>query len=257
MSLHTSFAALLSAITISACGASGSSSDTQDANNTNVDASSIDASSIDASLADARLGPDAMPSAYSHTIAIDGTNDFSATDESFVTSSKGYTAYLAWDQTYLYVAVQGQDISSNDATRFVQLYLGTGSAGTTTGLSYNTQQPTLPFSADYHLRWKADNTFTGALSWDGSAWVDTLWDFTDDVVQSGDFLEFRIPRDDIGAPTELAVHISMINETNGNEFSFAAMPGNSFTDAYDPDFGNYYQFNLLGQTPPAGHTTLP
>ncbi len=204
---------------------------------------------------DASQAPDGMPATYAHTVLIDGSNDFDVA-ETFTTSSSGYTSYVAWDADYLYLAIQGADIASADATRFVLIYLGTAS-GSMAGVPYNTQEPALPFSANYHLRWKADNTFTNAMNWDGNAWVDAGWDFSDDVVQQGDFLEFRIPRSDIGSPARVSLYIGMINETNGVESSFAALPADSLSDGYDPDYTKYYDFDLQGTASPTSHNSLP
>ncbi len=99
---------------------------------------------------------------YFHTIAIDGVNDFAA-NETFATTTTGHTGYLAWDDTYLYVGVDGPDVGSGFSSNWVVVYLG-GPAGTTTGVTYNTQTPTLAFPAQYHVRWKTDNTFTDALT---------------------------------------------------------------------------------------------
>ena len=39
---------------------------------------------------------------------------------------------------------------------------------------YNTQEPGLPFDADYHFRWKVDNTYINMLDWNSgsSSWTD-------------------------------------------------------------------------------------
>ena len=179
---------------------------------------------------------------YYHTITIDGVNDFTS-DEMFAASSTGYSGYVAWDDTFVYLAMKGADVASNSAVRWVVAYLG-GPAGTTTGQSYASQSPNLPFSARYHLRWKADNSYTNAQQWlaSGSAWTELGWDFTGDVFQGGDFIEMRVPLADIGSPTQLALHLNMVEESPG--WTYGSVPSTSVTDGSDPDYTRYYDFHL-------------
>ena len=53
------------------------------------------------------------PTAWKHTITIDGTNDFTS-DEIFTTTSdaSGYDAYMTWDATKFYVGYKGPDIAA-------------------------------------------------------------------------------------------------------------------------------------------------
>jgi hypothetical protein len=211
-----------------------------------------------ATFADAAQSPDAAPGSdagavtYAHTIAIDGTNDFTPADERFGTSTTDFYTFLAWDASYLYVGVEGADIGSGSASRFVLVYLG-GSGGTNIGQSYNNQEPALPFNARYHVRWRADNNLTGAQEYSASAWTDLSWDFTGDVYQTGNYLEMRIPLADIGSPTSLPIHVTLINEQSGGEWTFAGLPATSFTDGYDPDYGKYYELDIGGSTKPTAH----
>lgn len=201
--------------------------------------------------ADGAGGSDGGVIAYSHTIAIDGTNDFNSSDERFTTTTAAFFTYVAWDSQYLYVGVEGADVGSGSATRWVLIYLG-GTGGTTDGQSYNTQQPTLPFSARYHVRWRADNNLTEAQEYT-TAWTPLSWDFTGDVFQTGSYLEMRIPLADIGNPTQLPVHINLINEQGGGEWTFAGTPSTSFTDGYDQNYSAYYDFAIGGGLVPTAH----
>lgn len=212
---------------------------------------------------DAASTPDAAPAdgggiiAYSHTITIDGIDDFDATDETLSTSSTGYSAYAAWDTQYLYLGMNGADVSSGSSQRFWVVYIG-GASGTTAGVTYNTQEPVLPFAAQYHVRWKADNTYTNALEWNGAAWVDANWVFTGDIYQTGTFVEMRIPLADIGSPSTVNVVVSMVNETNGVEGTYAAAPSAAIaSDGYDPDFTRYFSFDRTSADPPAAQATKP
>jgi len=191
---------------------------------------------------------------YSHTIVIDGTNDFSVTDEQFATSSSGYAAYVAWDATHLYLGMEGPDLSSASSDLWVLVYLG-GASGSSTGQIYNSQQPTLPFAAATHVRWRVSNDYTNALGYSGT-WSDLGWDFTGDVYLSGTFMEMRIPLADIGSPASLDLAMYMINEAGGSEWSWAACPASAITDGHDPDLAAYYSFVIGGITVPTDHSPL-
>ena len=154
----------------------------------------------------------------SHTITIDGNKDFLSGYEQFPTTSASYYGYVTWDSTYLYLGMEGADIDSNDAAKWILIYLdGIATNTSTTGRTYNTQAPTLPFSAGYHIAWSTDNGSTTAMTYDGASWSDASWDFTGDVSQSGTFMEMRIPLADIGVtpPATVNLHMSMINEAGG------------------------------------------
>jgi len=193
---------------------------------------------------------------YSHTITIGSGNDFNA-DETFVTTSSGYTGYISWDATHVFVGMDGADVGSNNASRFFLVYIS-GTPGTNLGQVYGTQSPQLPFNARWHIRWKADGSFTGAREWDGSQWVDKTWDFAGHVAKSGNYVELAIERQTLGYPAKVAVHLSMINETAGNEWTFAGVPSTSWTpDGYDPNYSKYYEFDLQSPKAPNDYLPLP
>ncbi|MHC4647623.1 MAG: hypothetical protein ACYTBJ_19325 [Planctomycetota bacterium] len=198
--------------------------------------------------------PDCTAS-YSHTIIIDGSKDFVAA-ETFATSTVGHTGYFSWDSSYLYLGMEGAQVGSANSNIWLLLYIG-GSPGATTGMLYNTQQPGLPFSARYHIRWNAGSTNTDAQQFNGATWTDTGWDFTGDVYQTGDYIEMRIPLADIGSPAAVSAHLSMTNETVASEWTFAGVPSTSFSDAYDPDYSSYFQFDLTAASPPGDYSPLP
>lgn len=198
------------------------------------------------------LFPATTPATSFHTITVDGTNDF-ASDED-VAGTSGSTWYFTWDAANFYFGVNASDVSSGSSTRWVHLYLDTSpqptptsGAGSTSGLLYNTQQPALPFTADYHFRWKADNTYNNLQSWNGSAWVDAGATFGGagdaQVFQSGTFLEGRISRSFLGNPTSLYVSGSMINEQSFGEYTYFMTPSSN-SDAYDTNYTNYFGFAL-------------
>ena len=201
-------------------------------------------------------GNDPNCAAYSHTIVIDGVKDFTD-DEAFATSSGvGYTGYISWDSSYLYIGMEGADVAGGSTTKWVLVYVG-GPVGTTTGLMYNKQQPSLAFGAQYHLRWRTDGLFVNGQEYIGAGWVDAGWNLTGDVFQSGQYVEMRMALADIGSPTTVRVHINMILETAMIEWSYAAVPSTSFIDGYDPDYTKYYEFDLSSTPAPNSYNPLP
>ena len=193
------------------------------------------------------------PIPWSHTLAMDGVNDFTM-DETFTTSTGSFTGYVTWDTASLYLGMEGADVGAGDANRWVLAYLG-GVGGTTTGALYNTQQPGLVFAARYQVRWRADNGLTELLSWDGATWSAT--GATVEASQNGTFVELRVPLAELGSPSLLPVHLSMINEVGLGEWSWAAMPAASFTDGYDPDYTQYLEFDLRSSSAPVDYPPLP
>lgn len=192
---------------------------------------------------------------YSHTIIIDGTNDFNANENFTTTSSPNYEGYMAWDQDYIYFGLYGDDFISSTSNKWVLIYIGNGSIGTTTGQAYTSQTPTLPFSATHHIRWRLDDTDLTAYEWTGS-WTNALWDFIGDAYRdtSNKFFELRIPLVDIGSPSDVSVHISMIDEVA--PWTYAGVPSTSFTDGIDPNYATYFQFDLDGTKTPTEYTPI-
>ncbi len=197
---------------------------------------------------------------YFHTISIGPPNDFDAATERFASTSAGYSGYYAWDETWLYFGMEGADIGSNSATKWVSLYVSgsNGAPATTAGQTYNTQQSTLPFPATWHVRWKADNSLTTIQRWNGAAWEESGLSIAGDVYQSGTFLEMRLRRADLFGPAALVkAHLTMLNELAGVEATYAGVPSTSFTDGFDPTYSKYYELNLAGSAFPNAHQPLP
>lgn len=198
---------------------------------------------------------------YSHTITIDGVNDFSTTDESFASTSTGYTGYIAWDSAYVYFGMKGPDVANTSGTRWLLAYLGTpaaASSGTMVGQPYGggVLSPMLPFAASWHFRAKSGGDDYSSVMVHTNAWIESGFDLTGDIFRTGDFIEARIPLTDLGNPTTLRLHLSMINEQTGGQYTFAGVPQSSFTDAIDPDYTKYLELELGGCDAPTMYTPL-
>lgn len=204
----------------------------------------------------AEFSSDGFVTRYHHTIEIDGVDDWNG-DEGLATSTDGHVAQVAWDATHVYVGMRSPDVALGNGAVWVVFYFG-GAAGTGDGVLYNTQAPTLPFSARWHLRWRADNIYTDVLEYDGAAWSPGGWAIgKGDVYQQGELLELRVARSDLGDPDALELHVGVLREADLDEASWAACPQGSYVDGYDPDYTQYWSFDLLGSASPAEHVPLP
>ena len=215
----------------------------------------LDGGNLDAGSADAAAVP------YGHTIVIDGINDFTAA-ETFATSTAGYTLYVAWDTTYVYVGTRGSDVQSTATmNKWWLLYLAgdapTASTASTGGLTYNTQTPALPFPAAWHVRWKTTNDYTDAKSWVGGAWTASNLSFASNVFRGSgnDFVEMRIARSVLGNPATVRLVSAFINEAGGSEGTFAGAPSTAFADGYNPAYTKAYVFTLASN--PLGASLVP
>lgn len=188
------------------------------------------------------------------TINIDGTEDFAANEE--ISGTSGSTWYFTWDQNNIYFGLDASDVNSDNEKKWVQLYFDTdptGSNGTNTGITYNTQQPGLPFDADYHFRWKADGTYVNIQEFNGSNWVDAGATFgsgkDSEVWQSGTYIEISIKRSFFGNPDAIQLVGAMLNETGGAEYTYFMMP-NSNSEGYDADYDHYQGYLLIQNITP-------
>ena len=203
--------------------------------------------------------PDAPGAPYSHTITLDGSDDF-APGEVFSTTTPGFGANVAWDGSNLYVGYSGPDLATGTvdaATKWLFVFVdadpGTGT-GAGTSLPYNTQHATFPagFGAEYYLRWKCDGTFTTIEQYDPSS---QGWSTTAGTVaygQAGEFLEVAFPRALLAGALAAGVVSYMINERDNVESSFAGLYAGNFTDGYAMDLQTtrYLRADFSSSRPP-------
>jgi hypothetical protein len=195
-------------------------------------------------------GPSEAGTEAGVTHKIDGVNDFTA-GEKLTTSSPLYDGYVSWDDTNVFFGMSGSDIGTSTTTKWVLIYVdgNPGNSGSAVGIGYDCggtcteQKANLPFNAGYHLRWKADGAYTNLQKWDGTAWVNV--GPISSVDRKGTFMELSITRAALGKPTKLKVHMNMLIEQKGAEWTYAGVPSTSFTDGKAPaTFGKFYEFDL-------------
>jgi hypothetical protein len=189
-----------------------------------------------------------MATSY-HTIAIDGSNDFEADED--VPSTSSTIWHFTWDASNFYFGTTNDNINDYSTVKWALLYIDSdshGSNGTTMGLRYNNQQPGLPFSADYHFRRRTDGGFMDLQRWDGSNWVEGTQTGIA-AYRSGQFVEFRIPRSNIGSPEAVKVCGGMINEQPLSEYTYYMAPNNNL-EGYNPNYSGYFGFLLISSISP-------
>jgi len=188
------------------------------------------------------------------TISIDGTVDFEADED--VSGTSGSIWYFTWDANYFYVGLDANDVDDNDNAKWLHLYLdtdpttpATSGSGTTLGVNYTTQEPVLPFSANYHFRWRTSNNFTELMEYNGTNWAQLGVNVGVAAFQAGTFVEIRLDRAEIGNPSVIRVAGSMINQASGVESTFFMAPsGNS--EGYDTDYTDFFTFPLISGISP-------
>lgn len=174
---------------------------------------------------------------WRHTISIDGANDFSAVSESIPTTSLGYTAYVTWDASNLYIGYDGLDIASGSTTRWVFAFLDVNpgaTGGATSSPAYNTESVgfSAGFSPDFYLRWRASNDFQSLEQYSAGAWNPSST--APQTFQMGNFVEFRIPLAALGSPTRIGITTLMLNEASLAEAAYAGLYTDNFANGYYP-----------------------
>jgi hypothetical protein len=222
-------------------------------------ASDADAGDGDGGGADADTDGGGSDAGKAHVV--DGVNDFASGDRLPTTSStSGYYGYVTWDDKNVYFGMEGPDVASSTTDagkKWVMLYLGApGVPGSSTGLPYDcsggcaspAQQPSLPFSAAWHVRFKVDGSYTNVQTWSDAQqkWADAGIAIVPTVGREGTFLEVSLPRASLaGLGDTLDLHMNMlIEDVVPPGWTYAGVPSTSFTDMADPDFGAYYELDL-------------
>lgn len=181
-------------------------------------------------------------------IVVDGDLlEWSAGDEQFDTTAGIGAGWITWDADALYIAFDHPDLATGGSEHWTVVYFGAGLPGSTTGLTFGTQTPGLPFEANVAVRRKADGSFDSLEVFDAptGTWISTpFWLGTDgSAAVEGDVLELRIPRDLLRSDT-IEVLLTWVFEGAGFESTYAGVPADTFLDGYDPDPATYLVLDL-------------
>jgi len=197
-----------------------------------------------------------------HTITIDGNNDFDA-DETFSTSSSGYTAYVTWDANNIYLGYSGNDVGTGQSnSKWIVFYFDTDAPldptygnGTLNAIGFNNQNWVLPFRADYMIQIRTTGGFEALKRFNGTSWVDvTPHNMQIFDNNSANFIEIKIPKASLNNPEKIYMLGYFINEASGAEWTYASFPDNSLRggDGYkNPGyFDHWYGFELTNNVSP-------
>jgi hypothetical protein len=200
-----------------------------------------------------------FPQSY-HSINIDGNNDFTS-PEAFATSSTGYTSYVTWDESYIYLGYTGADVGSTHTNdKLILFYLDTDPQlnpndgnGTRTAVSFNTQNWQLPFRADYLIQIRTTSGADTLKYFNGTSWINitphdmSVWDN-----DGTNYIEIRIEKAKLGNPKHIKVVSYFINKVDGNEWSYAFNPSDASIDGYKPSgaISSYYYYYLYDSIQP-------
>jgi hypothetical protein len=198
----------------------------------------------------------APPAPFAFTPTIDGAVGDWPGNTLFGTSS-GTTTHVAWDADAIYLGVDHPDVLTGGPEHWLVAYVGDGGAGATTGLTFNTQTPALPFAATAVARWKADDSYSSLEVWNGAGWDSTTPYFGVGAAaraESGTVVELAIPLADVGVGATFDLWVGWVFEGAGNETTYAATPAGSIADGYDPDYGQYWQFDRASPLGPTSYT---
>jgi len=203
------------------------------------------------------LTPAATRATSFHTISIDGNIDFAA-DETISTTSGGYSAFLTWDSSNLYLGYSGEDVGlSQSDTKWMVWYIDTdpqdcdptSGNGTNRAIGFNTQNWALPFNADYMIQIRTTSGSDWLQTWNGSSWDNAAFPGSIYDNDGTDFIELSLPLNVLGNPSNIRILGYFINEAGGGEWSYAAFPSGTFGlegDTYKPAgvFYDWYEYDL-------------
>ncbi len=194
------------------------------------------------------------------TPTIDGSSAEWPSDAHFTTSAST-DAFIGWDDVNLFIALSHPDVATGGSQHWLLAYVGNGGAGSTTGVPHGSQQPTLPFSASFLIRWKLDNSYSSLETWNGSSWTATSPLFGSGgavLAENGNGVELAVPLATLAVNDDLEVLVTLVYEGAGFESTYAATPLGTITDGdFDPDYSEYWAFDRQSPLGPAGYTPSP
>lgn len=191
-------------------------------------------------------------------IIIDGINDFDASD-TYDTSQPGHLAHVAADANNLYIGRTGVDIATGGSNHWVVSYFGVSDSSTNEGITFNTQQPNLPFFATHALIWRADGGMTQLLNYSAGNWIDTGVVVNQMENNANAYWEAALDLDDIGSPTGSILFTSYFVFTgSGFEMSYAVAPADSIVNgSYDPNLTTFMTISPVPEPASLSIFTFP
>lgn len=182
--------------------------------------------------------------ARSHTIALDGLNDFAA-DERFATTTSGEHAFVTWDAEYLYVGYEKLALDES-----LNIYLSTGAPGANASVQFGPQRVLFAFSADRAVVVRGETA--SFLQWSAQSWSKIPVKI--DVARKGEFVELRISFSSLGVGPHLGLATFVSGDTmRGALFASSWMDG--YSEAGAPKtVAHYLDADRSVATPPAAMT---
>jgi alpha-tubulin suppressor-like RCC1 family protein len=201
---------------------------------------------------------------WDQPITVNGdASDWTPENTFSTTSGGGQETLVTWDDDFVYVGARNSDVATGGSSHFMVVYFGNGDGdGDSLGRLFNTQHPGLPFAADHYLTWRADNNYNSWDVWNGSSFDRTeFWLGTNGSSHAenngNQVVEFAIPRAAVGNPEALDVVVLWVFEGAGFESTFHGTPATAFSNGYDPDPTEYYQFFFNQSVAPTAYGTQP
>ena len=183
-----------------------------------------------------------------HTISIDGTNDFSMTNERFETSTSNYYSYFTWDSDNLYFSISGEDVDLDNRTFMIYIdtdphYNPENGNGTKSSDAWGVTH-TLPFKADYFYVYKTQSgdDYVNLRKYNAGWQADQTCNGSQTL--GSNFLEMSLPLNDIGNPSQI-YFVMFRQDSTDPWWTGSATPSNAITDGNgSKTFQHYLGYTL-------------
>ncbi|GAB4437869.1 MAG: hypothetical protein OHK0011_20780 [Turneriella sp.] len=206
---------------------------------------------------------------YYHTITVDGSYDFSASDEEF-DASDTKKVQIAWDETNVYIGYTNEDFNVTNKALCVALQTNPPASPSSRALPfqdyYEGSTVTVPFEADYLYFVKYNSggekyrrTYSGG-SWNARESNPTGFSEYMQATGMGNATELAIPRAEIGNPSKIAitVYAKDLSNNSGWGWMFGVLGETTFMQGTgDKTITKYYELDLNGSSKPTEHTIKP
>jgi hypothetical protein len=206
---------------------------------------------------------------YYHTITINGSYDFNASDEEFA-ASNSKNVQVAWDENYIYIGYTNEAFNVTNKAIYVAIDSDPLASPSSRALPfqayYEGSTTTVPFEADYLYFVK----FNGGGEKYRCVYSSGAWQtresnptgFSDYMQGTGgsNATELAIPRNQIGNPNKVAitVYAKDLSNNSGWGWMFGVLGETTFSQGTgDKTITKYYEFDLNGSTKPTAHTLKP